>query len=109
MLLRKTAAWIPGFARARAGSRAQVAWPEARVDALIDTYAEWREECEAVERAYGRWADCERAERHFAYAAYRAALDREEKAAAVYRVAVARLVGAGREPTQCRIGGERWH
>jgi hypothetical protein len=101
MLLRKTAAWIPGFARARTGSRAQVAWPDARVDALIDTYAEWREECEAVHRAYGRWTGSERAVRALAYAAYRAALDREEKAAAVYQVAAARLVGAGREPTEC--------
>jgi hypothetical protein len=101
MLVRKTATWIPGFARARTGSRAQVAWPDARVDALIDTYVEWREECETVERAYGRWTGCERAERHFAYAAYRAALDREEKAASVYQVAATQLVGAGLELTEC--------
>lgn len=72
----------------------RVGWP-------ADTYAEWREECEAVHRAYGRWTGSERAVRALAYAAYRAALDREEKAAGVYQVAAARLVGAGREPTEC--------
>jgi hypothetical protein len=34
------------------------------------------------------------------YTAYRAALDREEKAAAMYRLAATRLVGAARERRQ---------
>jgi len=67
----------------------------------MDRYAEWREECEAVHKAYERWTGSERAVRALAYAAYRAALDREEKAAAVYRVAAAQLVGAAREPHEC--------
>lgn len=102
MMLRKPSTWIPAFLRARTRSRAPVALPDPRVDALLDTYGEWREECEEVERAYERWTGSERAERRFAYAAYRAALDREEKAAAVYQVTAAELVGAAREPHRGR-------
>lgn len=98
MLLRKPPTWIPSLATARAESRAQGAWPDAWVDALIDSHVEWREECEAVARAYERWTGSERAERRLAYAAYRAALEREEKAAAEYQVAVTQLVGAAGEP-----------
>ena len=101
MLLRKPPTWIPSLARARTGARAQVAWPDARVDALIDTYVEWREECVVLKRAYERWTGAKRAERGLAYAAYRAALDREEKAAAVYRVAAMQLVGGADEPHKC--------
>lgn len=101
MALRKTPTWIPGFSRARTGSRAQIAWRDPRVDALFDTYLEWRDECEAVERAYERWTGSERAERRLAFATYRAALDREEKAATVYQVAATELVGAARERHDC--------
>ena len=101
MLLRKPPTWIPGLARGRTGARAPVAWPDARVDALIDTYVAWREECTVLKRAYERWTGSERAERGLAYAAYRAALDREEKAATVYRVATMQLVGAVGEPHEC--------
>ena len=109
MSQRKSPSWIPGFSRAPTGYRAQVGWPDPRVDALFDTYLEWRDECEALDRAYEQLTSSERAERRLAYAAYRAALDREEKAAAVYEVAVTRLVGGERERTDCGIGGERWH
>ena len=101
MLLRKPPTWMPDFARARAGSQTEVTWPDARVDALIETYVEWWEECAVLERAYERWTDSERADGRLAYAAYRAALDREEKAAAAYQVAVAQLVDAARKPTEC--------
>ena len=101
MLHRKPPTWIPGLAKRRAGARPQVAWPDPRVDALFDTYLEWRDESKAVERAYERWTDSERAERRLAYAVYRAALDREEKAADVYEVAAMELVGAVREPHEC--------
>ncbi len=67
---------------------------------MVDSYVEWREECRAVERAYERWTGSERVERRLAYAAYRATLDREEKAAAVYQVAATQLMGAEREPRQ---------
>lgn len=72
----------------------------------MDSYVEWREESETVEAAYERWSESERPQRRLAYAAYRAALDREEKAAAAYRVASARLVDEAREP--CQQPERRW-
>jgi hypothetical protein len=53
-------------------------------DALIDLYVEWREECSSVRLAYARWADACRADRAAAFAAYNAALDREERASDIY-------------------------
>jgi hypothetical protein len=56
------------------------------VDALIEHYVAWREECQAVRQAYQRWADSDsdRDERRLAHAGYVAALDREECAARTY-------------------------
>ena len=95
MLLGKPPRWRPGAARAVTRSQAAVTWPGAHVDALIESYVEWREECEAVKTAYDRWTGAERCDRALAYATYQAALEREEKAAAVYQSAATRLLGAG--------------
>jgi hypothetical protein len=65
---------------------------DPRVDAFIETYVEWREECAALETAYQRWVESRRPNRDLAFSAYRAALDREEKAACVYGL-VARSLG----------------
>lgn len=54
------------------------------VDAMLERYVSWREECHAVWLAYQRWADSDRCERRLAHAAYLAALDREEHAARTY-------------------------
>lgn len=81
-------------AGARPRSLAGDAWRDAEVDALIERYVEWREECSAVETAYGRWAGSGRRDRALTYAAYHAALEREEKAATVYQSAVTRLAAA---------------
>jgi hypothetical protein len=61
------------------------------VDALIDVYVSWREECAAVTRAYEDWTAAEPGDGKLAYGAYVAALDREEKAAATYRGLVAQI------------------
>jgi hypothetical protein len=53
-------------------------------DALIDLYVEWREECSSVQLAYERWAEACRADHAAAFAAYNAALDREERASDIY-------------------------
>lgn len=66
---------------------------DPRIDAFIDSYVEWREECEALETAYWRWTKSRCSERDLGFAAYRAALDREEKAASVYGQASTRLEG----------------
>jgi hypothetical protein len=53
-------------------------------DALIDLYVEWREESSAVQLAYDRWHDASTGDRAAAFAAYNAALDREEEASDIY-------------------------
>jgi hypothetical protein len=55
------------------------------VDAVLDAYIAWREETAAVEAAYRKWLGAGREERALAFAAYSAALDREEYAAAEYQ------------------------
>jgi hypothetical protein len=54
-------------------------------DALADGYATWEKESGAVAESYRSWNCAERADRSLAYAAYLAALDREERAASAYR------------------------
>jgi hypothetical protein len=68
-----------------------VAWRDPRVDAFVESYVAWREECAAVETAYLQWTHSERLGRELAFVAYRAALDGEEKAAGVYGLVAARL------------------
>ena len=53
-------------------------------DALIDLYVAWREECSAVQLAYEQWREAAREDREAAFAAYNAALDREERASDMY-------------------------
>jgi hypothetical protein len=67
------------------------------VDGLLEGYVSWREECREVWRAYERMTVCERRDRRVAYAAYLAALDREEHAAREYRHRVKRVTRCGTE------------
>ena len=60
-------------------------------DALIDLYVDWREECTAVHFTYERWRRAPKHDTATAFAAYSAALDREERAGNVY-AALARRV-----------------
>jgi hypothetical protein len=53
-------------------------------DALIDLYVAWREECFTLELAYERWRAAAKEDREAAFAAYTAALDREERASDMY-------------------------
>lgn len=99
-MMRKTLDSMLAGAAAQGALRAGFAWRDPRIDALIDSYVEWREECDTVEAAYERWGESERSLRGLAYAAYRAALDREEKAAAFHRLAATRLEGAARNQRQ---------
>jgi hypothetical protein len=61
------------------------------IDDLMETYLEWREECVGLADAYERWLSVPLAERSLPFAAYRAALDREEQASAVYADRVDRI------------------
>ncbi len=54
------------------------------IDELVDAYVEWREECLALAGAYERWSGEADRDRRLAFAAYRAALDREQQACSVY-------------------------
>ncbi|MBV9337510.1 MAG: hypothetical protein JO262_06655 [Solirubrobacterales bacterium] len=60
------------------------------IDAVLDGYIAWREENAAVEAAYRSWLAAAREERALAFAAYSAALDREEHAAAEYQLLIER-------------------
>ena len=52
---------------------------------------EWREECDALAEAYAGWESVAAADRELAFAAYQAALDREQLASAVYSDSVERV------------------
>ena len=54
-------------------------------DEFVECYGRWREERTDVRLSYDRWRDSEPDIEPIAYAAYLAALDREERAADVYR------------------------
>jgi hypothetical protein len=64
------------------------------LDALMDGYVSWREESDAVSESYCAWTRATREERWLAYAAYVAALDREERAACTYRRLVEQVQAA---------------
>jgi hypothetical protein len=64
---------------------------ESPVDELVERYLDWREQCDALDSAYQGWAQATGLERDVAFALYRAALDREEKAARAYEQAAVRL------------------
>jgi hypothetical protein len=61
------------------------------VDALIEHYVSWREECATVASSYENWNRAESGDRALAFSAYVAALDREELAAASYRRLIAEI------------------
>jgi len=54
------------------------------IDRLIDVYCDWRHRCNDVQVASEHLTAARSAQRERAFAAYEAALDREEAASAVY-------------------------
>jgi hypothetical protein len=61
------------------------------IDALLERYVSWREECITVRETYRRWTSAQCSESRLAYGAYLAALDREEHAARSYAFQIGRL------------------
>jgi hypothetical protein len=61
--------------------------------ALEEQYATWRREAEAVAESYRSWTRAPRDGRWLAYATYMAMLDREERAACLYRRLVEQVQG----------------
>jgi acyl-CoA reductase-like NAD-dependent aldehyde dehydrogenase len=63
----------------------------ALADEFEESYVDWREACEDVRAAYGRWAQCPPQQRGLRFATYRAALEREESAAGIHHDWVKRI------------------
>jgi hypothetical protein len=68
--------------------------PSVLIDAVMDGYVAWREQSAVVRDAYGDWRRAAAGESGPAYAAYGAALDREERAADAYRRLISLANGA---------------
>jgi hypothetical protein len=68
----------------------------ALIRATDRAYAEWCRESSAVERLYSRWSEAPDGKRARCFAAYAAALEREQRAAEVY----ADMVRFAAEPTR---------
>jgi hypothetical protein len=62
------------------------------IDDVMDAYVEWRQESAEVERAYQRWSTAAPADTALAFAAYVAALDREDRASIFFAQVVRRAV-----------------
>ena len=60
-------------------------------DEAIDRYVDWREQSLTVQALYDRWASAASSEHSERFAAYAAALDREERAAQRYASSIIRL------------------
>jgi hypothetical protein len=74
------------------------------VNAAMDAYLDWRDQCAAVSGAYRRWADSGEAGVASAWRAYETALDREEHASARYDEVVRRIGDLGAPESDIRIG-----
>jgi hypothetical protein len=61
------------------------------VDAVIEGYVAWREECETVRATYEAWRSGAEAERTIRFAVYNSAVDREEWVARLYAESIERL------------------
>jgi hypothetical protein len=64
---------------------------QSAADDLAQCYVSWCEACYVVRLAYRLWVETPRAESCLTYAAYVAALDREERAAGIYADHIDRL------------------
>ena len=65
--------------------------PRRLIDEALERYIDWREACHAVSAAYGQWSRGARGERPLLFAAYTAALDREELAATRYSGVISQI------------------
>jgi hypothetical protein len=78
---------------------------EELIDEAFARYVEWLAECDAVNAAYRVWSRAPRTCAALPFAAYGAALDREERAATVYGLVIDRIEQLfGREE---RLAGTR--
>lgn len=66
-------------------NRTPLPYSSTLIDAVMDGYVAWREESAGVQTSYGHWLRADSHQRELAFAAYVAALDREERAADAYQ------------------------
>jgi hypothetical protein len=67
-------------------------WPvDALVDDVLASYVDWREGLEHANAAYRSWREASPADEPWRFAAYTAALDREEAAADTYAASITEL------------------
>jgi hypothetical protein len=64
------------------------------VDRMIELYCDWRTDCAEVRVAYGRFLEASVSDRPVAFAAYMAALDREQCACEDYEAQVRQISSA---------------
>jgi hypothetical protein len=76
--------------------------PRDLVDAFIGTYVDWTEEAGGVRDAYRGWAGATAALRPLAFAGYRAAVEREEAAAAAHQLVVELVARCPRQRARAR-------
>jgi hypothetical protein len=77
--------------RLRGDRDEQLRRKSALIDEAMERYVEWRQTCEAVYEAYANWTNAPAEETDLPFAAYSAALDREQSAATVYGRALERV------------------
>ncbi|HEU4979161.1 MAG TPA: hypothetical protein VFT42_09730 [Solirubrobacteraceae bacterium] len=70
---------------------ARLGWRRRLIDTYIESYVDWRERCADVRRAYQGWTLSEPRDCGWAFRVYRAALEREERAALAHERAVAQF------------------
>jgi hypothetical protein len=74
-------------------------WARERLlDEAFERYLDWRAESDAVREAYGAWSRASVGETALPFAAYGAALDREQRAAALYGSVIGRVERLVGEP-----------
>ncbi len=72
-----------------------------QADELIALYCDWREECALVQAAYDRFSRSPAIDRALTFAAYAAALEREESAAALYAAHISLIALGGDADSLC--------
>jgi hypothetical protein len=81
--------------------------PPELVDRMIEFYCDWRTGCGEVQATYERFLGASCSDRDGAFAAYTAALDREQAASESYAGQVLLIQAVCARAQQTRIAGER--
>jgi hypothetical protein len=86
--------------------RIELPWHQRLVDDMVDAYAQWRQDCKAVQAAYDQWSNATAEDELLAFGAYETALDKEGRSSQEYAELVQRVLTSV-VPNQER-GGRSW-